>query len=233
VNNILEQLKILSKALPLEDYFTWNIPGGCPLDIPENISDNYSRNIYLKEHFKKHLENDDGLFNHYWVIQEWGSIRSFKKMGRNNDRILEFKKGLIQGKLTKPTFNLISSLSKIAAFLNPKEYAIYDSRAIYALNWLIFCYSDITELFPQPSGRSSILAQYDIQTIFRLSGKKCDFRSYKTAYFDYCNFLKSISKEVYGDEAPYKVEMLLFLAAPTKIIDSIKSSVTLKINPSA
>ena len=230
MQKLIEQLKQLSETLRLEDNYTWEVPSNTPVSIPSNIFDNFSRNIYLKENLRKSLENDDELKNHYWIIQEWGGIRTFKKNGRNDQRITEFKSQLDSGTLKRPTFNLISSLSKIASFMQPNKYAIYDSRAIYALNWLLFCYSEKKQLFPQPAGRSAELAKYDIQTIIRLADKGHEYKSHKTAYHDYCRLLKELSKNVYSDDNPYKVEMLLFLAAPTKIIDSIMSSVSISIN---
>jgi len=233
MQKMIEHLKQLSEALRLEDNYNWEIPSNTPILIPPNISDNYSRNIHLKEHLGESLERDSGLKIHYWIIQEWGGIRTFKKNERNDQKISEFKSQLDYGELKRPTFNLISSLSKIASFMQPDKYAIYDSRAIYALNWLIFCHSEQKKLFPQPAGRSAELAKYDIQTIIRLADNGHEYRSHKTAYHDYCDLLKGLSMEVYDDDNPYKVEMLLFLAAPTVIIDSIRSSVSISINSNA
>jgi hypothetical protein len=56
------------------------------------------------------------------------------------------------------------------------------------------------------------------------------YKSYKTAYFEYCELLNFLSKEVYGEDKPYKVEMLLFLIAPTKIIECIEKKTTITIN---
>jgi len=132
--------------------------------------------------------------------------------------------------LTKESFTLISSFSKLASFLNPNEYAIYDSRAIYSLNWLLFNFNNNTELYPQPLGRNSKLSQYDLSTIFNLTKKDIIYKSHKTAYFEYCKLLKLLSKEVYYDNKPYKIEMLLFLIAPTKIIECIEKKTIITIN---
>jgi hypothetical protein len=117
-----------------------------------------------------------------------------------------------------------------AGLINPNEYAIYDSRAVYSLNWLLFNFVDETELYPQPSGRNPKLSQFDLSTIFNLTGRGVTYISHKTAYFEYCDLLKSLSKEVYGDDKPYKIEMLLFLIAPTKIIECIEKKTIIMIN---
>lgn len=229
MQSIIKKLRELAIEFPLEKKFNWDIPDYCPLMIPNEIEDNFSKNIYLKENFFPYLEDNTNLKNHYWIIQEWGGIRSLKENDRNNEKIIKFKKQLARGKLTKETFGLISSFSKVASFLEPSQYVIYDSRVIYALNWLIFRYSSSCEFFPQPSGRSASLAKYDMQTIFRLSDKEYMYKSHKTAFFEYCELISELSKQVYGDDKLYKLEMLLFLIAPEYIVEDIEKSVTISI----
>ncbi|MCU4315604.1 hypothetical protein KTH93_13390 [Acinetobacter bereziniae] len=134
-------------------------------------------------------------------------------------------------KLTKNSFDRISSFSKVASFIDPDHFAIYDSRVIYALNWLIFNYAPEMHLFGQPLGRSTELAKYDMQTLFRLSRKKYTYRSYKSAYQDYCQLMKELSIQIYGTGSkPYLLEMLLFMIAPTKIVQDIERNVSIMIN---
>ena len=229
MNTLIKKLKELSVQIPLENNFDWEFPLS-PIIIPKNINNTYCKNIYLKENFNVLLENDLSLKNHYWIIQEWGGIKSLKQNDRNNEKINKFKKQLPTKTLTKEIFNLISSFSKLASFIDHNEYAIYDSRAIYSLNWLLFNFTNKTELYPQPSGRNPKLSQYDLATIFNLTSKNIIYKSYKTAYFEYCELLKFLSKEVYGNDKPYKIEMLLFLIAPTKIIECIEKKITIMIN---
>ena len=229
MDKFIKRLKELSDKVPLEENFDWEFPVS-PIEIPENISSAYLKNIYLKENFNKVLQNDLNLTNHYWIIQEWGGIKSLKQNDRNDEKIKKFKKQLDSGELTKEIFSLISSFSKLASFINPNEYAIYDSRAIYSLNWLLFNFTNEEELYPQPSGRNPKLSQYDLPTIVRLSKKGNTYKSHKTAYQDYCNLLKKLSKKIYNDEKPYKVEMLLFIIAPTIIIECIKEKTKLTID---
>ena len=228
MDKLMKRLKELSTQVPLEENFDWEFPIS-PIKIPENINSAYLKNIYLKENLNKVLENDLNLKNHYWIIQEWGGIKSFKQNDKNDEKINKFKKQLSAGKLTKEIFNLISSFSKLASFINPNEYAIYDSRSIYSLNWLLFNFTNEQELYPQPSGRNPKLAQYDLPTIVRLSKKGNTYKSHKTAYCEYCKLLKYLSKEVFNDNKPYKIEMLLFIIAPTKIIECIENKTKLII----
>ncbi|MDG1581757.1 hypothetical protein [Pseudomonas sp. GOM6] len=227
---LINALKELAKELSLSK-FEWDIPNNCPISIPAELKDGHSKNIFLKENFYKIILNDSTLTSHYWAIQEWGRIGSFKKNDKNDRRIINFLTELNKKSLTRHSFECISSLSKVASFINPNEYAIYDSRAIYTLNWLIFNHSKQKELFPQPIGRSSELAKYDMQTIFRLTKAEFSYKTHKVAFHHYCELLKKLAHEIFGiNSKPYQIEMLLFMAAPTSIISQIESSVALSIS---
>jgi hypothetical protein len=229
MDELIRALKQLAVENPISQ-FAWDIPENCPIIIPPHISDPYSKNVYLKENFSTTLLADESLASHYWSIQDWGGIGSFKKNEKNDNRIIKFLNQLEMATLTKNTFECISSLSKVAAFAYPDRFAIYDSRAIYSLNWLIFNYSSNLELFPQPTGRSSELAKYDIQTIFRLSKRITNYKSQKTSYHDYCNLLGRLAQSVFDETGkPYMVEMLLFMIAPTEVVKQIESCVSIQI----
>lgn len=230
MENFIEALQKYAKDNPLEMNFYWEIPEDCPLQIPDDVSDVFTRNIYLKENFNSLLSKGNSLQNRYWIIQKWGGIGSLKATDRNNLILNKLDLELTKGILTKPTFSIISSASKVASFLDYTKYAIYDSRVIYALNWLLFKYTSETEFYPQPSGRSSDLAKYDFSTILDLSGKAYTWKSHKTAYHEYCNLMKDLSSKLYNSEAPYLVEMLLFIISPKQIVNDIKNSVSIQIS---
>lgn len=102
---------------------------------------------------------------------------------------------------------------------------------IYSLNWLLFNYASEIGLLPQPQGRNSELVKYDIQTIFRLSGKKYSYQSQKKAYHEYCDLIKQLSLEINGiGSQPYLLKMLLFDIAPEHIVKDIEKKVSLKIS---
>ena len=230
MDTLIEYLRDLAKAIPLETAFDWEMPAELPIDIPADVEGAFSQNVYLKENLAPLLEHDHEMTIHYWIIREWGGIRAFQVGDRNNQRIRTFKEEVRGGRLTRATFDAISSLSKLSSFWEPERYAIYDSRAIFSLNWLIFRHCNEKQLFPQPIGRSSAISNYDTQTLFRLSKTDHKYRSHRTAYHDYCVLLQDLSAQIYDNRRPYYVEMLLFLAAPTKIIDDINGSVTVTIS---
>ncbi|MEX8517875.1 MAG: hypothetical protein AB3X44_05075 [Leptothrix sp. (in: b-proteobacteria)] len=229
MNYLVNTLKQIAATSPL-DSFKWTIPGSCPVAIPEANQSGYAKNVHLKENFHSIIGLDQTLESHYWVIQKWGGIGSFKKNEKNDHRIRSFMEELGREKLTRRSFECISSLSKVASFIDHNTYVIYDSRAIYSLNWLLFNYSSKQNLFPQPVGRSSDLAKYDMQTIFRLTKRHFKFWPYKDAFHEYCKLIKHLSPKIFGaDSKPYKLEMLLFMIAPTLIIQDIENTVTLEI----
>lgn len=231
MTGLVNALKAIASVCPLEDY-TWDVPSDCPIVIPTGITNIYLKNVFLKENLHKIIREDRNLNCHYWAIQSWGGIGAFKKNEKNDIRIRKFIDELPKNKLTRGSFGCISSLSKVASFINSTEYAIYDSRAIYSLNWLLFNYEKSNELFPQPAGRNAEIAKYDLQTIFRLTKRPLIYKNNKVAFHQYCELLKKLAFEVFGDGSkPYKVEMLLFTAAPTNIIKEIESSVTVNIIP--
>src|ERR1039457_4778307 len=200
---MIEYLKEMEKALPLKTTYIWELPANLPIEIPPSITGSFSQNVYLKENLASVLEQDNDLTTHYWIIRDWGGIRTFKKCERNDSLIESFEAEILKGKLTRPSFTSISSLSKLSSFWEPARYAIYDSRAVFSLNWVIFRYSKDKWLFPQPAGRNAEISKYDIGTLFTLSGIDHRYRSYTTAYHEYCSLLQDLSERVYGSRKPY------------------------------
>lgn len=229
MKKLIDRLKTLSNSFSIQDMEIWKLPDSCPIAFPENNQSNYLKNIYLKDHFHEVIANDESLKSHYWAIQDWGGIGSFKKSEKNDRRIRTFLSQIDKGSLTKDTFECISSLSKVASFIRPDQFVIYDSRVIYCLNWYLFNYTNEVELFPQPAGRNKELVKLDLETIFGLSEQNYSYRSHKVAYHDYCGLMKELSLGIYGPGyKPYVLEMLLFMAL-NNVITEVRSSVKVEI----
>src|ERR1017187_8506089 len=138
---MIEHLKEMARAIPLETAYHWELPANLPIEMPASITGSFSQNVYLKENLAPVLEQDNHLTVHYWIIRDWGGIRTFKSGSRTDALIRTFKAAILKGKLTQTSFACISSLSKLSSFWEPARYAIYDSRAVFSLNWVIFRYS--------------------------------------------------------------------------------------------
>jgi len=179
--------------------------------FPVDCTSGFDMNVYLKHNLKPVLDDDDNLKHHCWVIQSWGGIDTFN-LTENNIRILRnLRAQLATQKLTSSESNVIASVSKVASFYDPANFSIYDSRAIYTLNWLLAKHCPEMELFPQPSGRGKA-ASLDLYILLELAGNKKRPMRKPKAYFKYCELVKQLAEEVYGDsEKPYLLEMLLFM----------------------
>jgi hypothetical protein len=132
---------------PLEEKFSWDfalddLPSGVVRLLPKGNA--FENNIALKTSLKSHLRCN-GYSMEYWIIQKWGGIQGFKKNSKNDHKITKLYEQLDKGSFSRNIFEVISSLSKIASFANPSEYAIYDSRALFSLNWLLLILSCVQD----------------------------------------------------------------------------------------
>lgn len=89
MENLRKALNKLSNESSL-DNFEWGTPNNCPISIPANLKDDYSRNTFLKDNFSETILKDQTLASHYWAIQDWDGIGSFKKSEKNDFRIRKF-----------------------------------------------------------------------------------------------------------------------------------------------
>jgi len=240
MDKVIEKIRTLSKDIDLEQRFTDNfntnvsIFDSLNLEKIDNAITIFEKNIELKNELEyQYQSKGDSSELDFWIINHWGGIHGFKNTENNIDKTKKFKQQLNVGKLTKDSFSTISSLSKIASFMYPEEFFIYDSRVIYALNWLILTCENRDELcysyFPIPTSRNKILVNFDIQTVLNIyhSGQYTDFSAMyydqQIAYFTYCNFIKKAAQSIYGEsEKPYLIEMLLFVLADKEIFSEIK-----------
>lgn len=228
---MIERLRQLKEKVPLGARYTWKLPNKPPpgLIIPQDHRTPYEQNLFLKVNLRRYLEReleqDKSLEVHYWVIRDWGRIRRFGKTveGRdasnNKERIEEFKKELDAGTLKRASFQVLPSLSKILSFWDPKQYAIYDSRAVFSLNWLLFLHWGDEPLFPQPVSRNKAIKNCDTSALY---SEKLPPRGKQHAYHDYCRLLRLLSKEIYDNCRPFNLEMLLFVIADQEIIKDIE-----------
>ena len=228
--SLISAVRKLATDLPLEDYYDWGMPSQLPISIPAKIEGPFERNVYLKENLMARSDVAPDLETCFWVIQDWGGIGGFKDNPGNRQRISDFYDRLEKGDLTRDLHSVLPSLSKLAAFRWPDRYSIYDSRAVYALNWLLYCHTEDPVLFPQPPARSKALVEIDTQTLYRLADRKYSVRKHKTAYFEYCELLTQLACEALGQKRPYYAEMLLFVAAPEWVPNDIRRRTSVAVS---
>ena len=251
MKNVLEKLKDFSNQIDLKERFDLNF------DINDKIfssketeklsTDNnpFEQNVRLKWILsEKYKTNTEQNFIDFWIVNNWGGIRGFKPNERNVEKVRRFKKQLEKRKLSLDCFSTISSLSKISSFIDPENFVIYDSRVIYTLNWLILTCENQNgfkkKYFPMPSGRNKIIANFDMNTIVNISHiseyvENTElYVSQQNAYFQFCDFIKTNTELIYGENSkPYELEMLLFTLADKEIFEELKERIKITTGATA
>ena len=230
----VEKLSFILQDIMQEQHlaqrFDWPVPKSSPVPVPHFDGDCYLQNIYLKEHYAAHMTAVSSLRSHYWLIQEWGGIKSFKKTPQNNLKIRQFLDALQLGQPSSRLYDTLPSLSKVSSFLAPDDYVIYDARVVYSLNWLIFSHGLDMSFFPQPISRNAQLMKFEQHTIFNLFQTAFTYVPKQQAYLRLCQLLKAIAALPDSPwQKPYEVEMLLFSIAPEYIVQNIQQRIEIAL----
>jgi len=243
MKNVIEKLKKYKSQIDLTNRFDYNfnildtIFDSSETEILSNQKNPFDQNVRLKWILRdKYTKTSNSTKLDFWIINDWGGIRGFKSNERNIEKIKKFKKQLDKQRLSLDSFSTISSLSKLSSFIDPDNFVIYDSRVIYTLNWLILTCENqegLNEMyFPMPSGRNRIISDFDMNTIVNIthisqySKNESFYITPQKAYFNFCDFIKSASKEIYGENSkPYELEMLLFTLADQEIFKDLKERI--------
>ena len=174
------------------------------------MTSSFQRQMKLKSMVSKRLK---GHFDNWevdsWIVHKWGGINNFNI--DDHQRITTFKNNLQQG--FTESLKSISSLSKIASFVEPEHYFVYDSRVAYALNGLLLDYlktnaGNSVVFYPMPSalgGRDKRMKSLILQRCPNAS-----FYSENEAYERYNNVILSLNRGINDGLPPCRVEMLLF-----------------------
>ncbi len=247
MEKVLDRLKYYAEQVDIKERYLFSFETDDEVLTPDEqakldaINNLYDKNVKLKWILNRKYEEGYGIELDFWIINKWGGIKGFKKNERNISKIKEFKEQLKVGRLTRNTFGTISSLSKLASFMHPEDYVIYDSRVIYSLNWLLLTTENKDGLknlyFPTPIGRNKIITGFDMNTIINLfnvdayQNKTPLYNSYKDAYFKFSRFMKYGAKEIYGEDAkPYQLEMLLFTLADEEVFEEMMKKILVEIS---
>ncbi len=255
----------------LKGYYVWPFPlnslSGMELAECDKIKkalakfkDNPARlTLEAKSRFSKILSKQDDetyLKIAKWIVGEWGKINSVPKEDSLNElrNTIKDKKNNSDDYAGVIGFDGISSLSKVASFLDSEKYPVYDSRVAFTLNWLIFTNGwhtiDGGEMmfFRQPAARNGDMDIHDQETIFNLAYKNFAvdkfYYSKRETYERYCQLLKGTydySKKCRNKGISIgELEMFLFAIAaknkkskaPCKCIKYITDEMDEKLKPS-
>ena len=246
----------------LSEYYNWNVNTDKLVELKvfskselENskTKNPFEKQIILKKKIclklNEFLKNSKTDFNKLslWIIKNWGGINS-----PNDSKTLKLIDNYLSNGIIK--FERIASLSKVLAYLKPKEFIIYDSRVAYSLNWILLSNGITSQFFPIPEGRNSKMIAFDMNVLIRMNSinsykvnnetefknrlfiSKIDkkvFLPKNEAYFELNKTISQISKKLWNNERSeylYYTEMLLFAIADTEIYKDITKRISLKIN---
>lgn len=263
MNTLLDIDKIVGYLSPLKEklhqLYNWNakIDRLVELRIINNEQlnswnrlSNYEKELNIKYTLNQYLNDTtvknsvDSNFDEvcYWIIKDWGGINLNKEIVKS--LVFEFSTKKDWG------FDRIASISKVASFMFPEEFIIYDSRVAYSLNWIILKTDAGNKYFPIPEGRNSKMTSFDINTLIHIKhannfytndhqellGKnkfisKRDQIIYfdkKDAYKRLNRLIKEISEKLWDGDLEktqklhlYYTEMLLFSIADNVIFQDI------------
>lgn len=221
------------------------------IDKKEKIK-RLSQEIELKKWMKDWFSNlgkEDPNYEKLcrWIIQKWGRIR------RSDETITkESIDDFFKPKRNEYKFPGIASMSKVASFIDPTKYSIYDSRVIHSLNWIILSQDAGNRFFPMPEGQNSKINAFDLETLIRLKNidkyqkspsdrnfmsdiDKEIFIEKKRAYAVFNELIKEINEKLWKEDTEkaknlYYTEMLLFIIADKDIYQDITSKVSINLN---
>ncbi|ERJ57154.1 hypothetical protein [Sphingobacterium paucimobilis] len=207
----------------------------------------YDKEVQLKALVRtaiwKAQSDDPGLFDQLslWIIKDWGGIKTAKE-DATKVLIADFLRERNAG------FDRIASVSKVAAYMYPEEYIIYDSRVAYSLNWILLSQDAGDRFFPIPDGRNSKMMAFNMDTLIRLRyvdryhpeslEKLTEKKNYisrldrslyidrDSAYKEINSLMKEISVRLWHDDAEkakhlFYTEMLLFSIADREVFMDI------------
>ncbi|MGZ5501274.1 MAG: hypothetical protein ACXWEW_09015, partial [Nitrososphaeraceae archaeon] len=224
------------------------------IDIKDNASI-FEKTISMRESVQKILEGNITPEDHnkyiVWIIKNWGQIKGIKDADSINlieERVQKLDRG------DPFRFDKVASWSKYFAFKYPSQYAIYDTRVIYSLNWLLFQAGE-DKFYPCPEGRNSLMKSFDysihifikklgFDRVEKIIREDIDNRSpggksraintleqlcfieKNNAYQRYCDLLKEISGQLFpnDNDSLTKTEMILFAIADKDIVKDVMSS---------
>jgi hypothetical protein len=198
----------------VESNYTWkknSLPSPDGLDLSP-FKTNFEQNLAIRAFVNGQIKNGTEKKVFRWIIHDWGGIRSFNDF----DYIPVFLQELKSDYLSWKSSERISSLSKIAAFYAPQQYAIYDARVSLALNWTLYLETSYQGPFfkdlSSKSRNSTLIPDLKWNRTHTQSGSSIAYLPNPTFYFSYNRLLKQIATSIDpgNSNALQRMEMTFF-----------------------
>lgn len=216
---------------PLSQYANYDQFAKWPSELLNEKLNDFEMTLKLRAKMRAELESKmtnkkETIQIAKWIVKEWGGIKTGKD--ENLEASIDSAQKSHERKDGKFSFERIASWSKFMAFKYPKDYAIYDARVVYSLNWMLLKTqsgdNEKLKFFPILEGRNSVMGLLDYRLRLLLihhskeyiekkleerQGKKTHFLSgleesvfvdSTVAFSIYCELLKEIAKGVFDQE---------------------------------
>ncbi len=144
-----------------------------------------------------------------WIVKNWGGIGAISDDVIRDwmDSLQDFARQSVQKFVEANTTSRISSWSKLLAFADHKQYAVYDARTAVALN-CAFAAEGMKLYFPMPNGRNDVIREAQGLLLRR----HCN-SSVVLGYDDYIGLLEAVAKQRLA-RSVIAAEMVIFSNAP-------------------
>lgn len=203
-------------GLPQDQTLLENILGKKESDTIYNIQNTAVRNAVLHDALSAPLKNYDydlRLKAMVWIIYDWGHVRGDSEKHESwPTQFQNYQPEVINSFISSHYRDRIASWSKVLAFADSSNYAIYDARVAMSLN-AIFEKLGRSERFYMPVASSK-----KINKCFQDISRK--FQAQATAgnpkylgYFDYMSLLNAFVNKVLAPNV-LECEMRLFANGP-------------------
>ncbi|MDO1510036.1 MULTISPECIES: hypothetical protein [unclassified Neisseria] len=213
---VLSQLDNLSRDYTWDKFRLDSLPEGVHINIDQNW-DLAKKNLQLRQQLHEHwkvssLEKREKLAK--WYVKNWGGIRTNDKNTISGYAELE-----PQDLIKRKGITGISSWSKVLSIVEPRTYAIFDSRVAFSLNALLLQGKYKSKFFPVLSSRNTKIAEASDKFKLMKKNNRKQYQSMpsKDVYYNYLKLLKEVA--IACDTSIQEVEMLLF--AHTEVLADV------------
>lgn len=237
IDKIVSYLREVILKEPIESRYKWQFKLDESSSMPIELND-YQKCIWLRENLKDKIQtlyktdSEEFKIQYQWIISKWGGIR-LGDVDKLHNLVTDFINNKDLG--TNKNFDRISSVSKVATFMFPQEYIIYDSRVAFTMNWILLSQGLTNKFFPIPEGRNSKMLNFDVNVIINLmfKGEISVLIPKNEAYNEMNDLITKINYKLWNTDEErkniYLTEMLLFSIADTYIIDDIKRRINIQL----
>lgn len=174
----------------------------------------YLRDRAVQRPTQRHIYDEKAAALATWIVKEWGGIKvGFEAIPDWTAELDNYSDEAVQAFVAKRQNSRVSSWSKILAFADAENHAIYDARTSVALN-VVLSNLESRYRFYMPSTQNS-----DLPATMKIVKKDMDriWKRRKNVYRGYDDYIRLLKAIVAYTDARdiLEVEMTLFANGPS------------------